>query len=401
MSTDEPIIPPESATGNFRSELRIVAKLATVVILMYAGVILPVICFAMGCPEQPDWQSGNLGDFAKLLLSHKPSMPIYPFLLYNMTCMGMLIVRCDRSSEHLAVRFGIYTGVVLALQYWVILSLAIIGRQDVPRGLFITGLGASILAGAAWALVAIVIAVFRKANWKFLCAFIALGVLTELLVIALSGESIALMLAAAPFGWSLMCAPALTLGAYTFMTWSLIRHSPTRRLRFTLAQLMILLTWAAVYMAAWRTAVVLMWQEYAKLPTEPTGDCYIATAAAAGHRRVVGGKMCRTRSGKRFPVNDQMRCFKATELALLALCPTAHRLCRRVYDRLGPRLASRLVHPLLADMAYLTLKPAEWACRGVLGLAFFGQREMIARLYCADHMPSTDGTSGKVRPLNV
>ncbi len=404
MSTDEPIIPPESATGNFRSELRIVAKLATVVILMYAGVILPAICFEMGFPERPHWQSGNLGDFAALLLSHKPSLVIYPFLLYNVTCMGMLIVRRDRSSEFFVVRFGIYTGVVLALQYWVIFSLAFPGDQSVAGCLFITGLGAAIFAVTAWIVLMVVISVIsavRKINSKWLCVFIGLAVFIELFVRVLFDESIFSMLAGVGFFCSLMCSPALTLGAYAFMSWSLIRHSPTWRFRFTLAQLMILLTWAAVYMAAWRTAVVLMWLEYAKLPTEPTGDCYIATAAAAGHRRVVGGKMCSCRSGKRFPVNDQMRCFKATELALLALCPTAHRMCRTFYDRLGPRLASRLVHPLLADMAYVTLKPAEWVCRGVLSLAFFGQREMIARLYCADHMPSTDGTSGKVRPLNV
>lgn len=33
---------------------------------------------------------------------------------------------------------------------------------------------------------------------------------------------------------------------------------------------------------------------------------------------------------------------------------------RRVYDYIGPRLARRLVHPLLADAAYLLLKPFEW-----------------------------------------
>ncbi len=399
MSTDEPIIPPESTPGDSKSELRIIAKLATGVLLMYAGVILPAICFAMGFSEQPDWQSENLGAFARLLLSHKPSLPIYPFLLYNMTCMGMLIVRRDRSSEHLAVRFGIYTGVVLALQYWVIFSFALSDGQNALGGLFVTGLGAAILAVTAWIVLMVVISVIsavRKINPKWLCVFIGLAVFIELFVRVLFDESIFLALAAGPLVWSVMCSPALTLGAYTFMAWSLIRHSPTRRFRFTLAQLMSLLTWAALYMAAWRTAVVLMWQEYAKLPTEPpSGDCYIATAAAAGHRRVVGGKTCRTRSGKSFPVNNQMRCFKATELALLALCPTVHRTCRTFYDRIGPRLASSLVHPLLADMAYVTLKPAEWVCRGVLNLAFFGQRELIARLYRADHFPPTDGTSGK------
>ncbi len=398
MLTDKPIIPPGYTLGNSKSELQIIAKRSTGAILMYAGVILPVICFAMGFPEWPEplWQSGNFGDFAALLLSHKPSLPIYPFLLYNITCMGMLIVRRGRSSEYFAVRFGIYTGVVLALQYWVIVSIAFTLGNNALGGLFATGLGAAIFAVTFWALVAGVIVAVRRANLKWLCVFLGSVAFLEMLAMVLFHSSISLMLGTACIGWSLMCSPALALGAYTFMAWSLIRNNPTRRFRFSLAQLMGLLTWAAVYMAAWRTAVVLMWQEYAKLPSEsPQSGCYIATAAAAGHRWVVGGKMCWTSDGKRFLANDQMRCFKATELALLALCPTVHRMCRRFYDRIGPSLASSLVHPLLADMAYVTLKPAEWLCRIVLNLAFFGQRELIARLYRADHLPPTDGTSGK------
>jgi hypothetical protein len=33
---------------------------------------------------------------------------------------------------------------------------------------------------------------------------------------------------------------------------------------------------------------------------------------------------------------------------------------RAIYDRIGPTMAAALVHPLLADLAYVLLKPAEW-----------------------------------------
>ena len=35
-------------------------------------------------------------------------------------------------------------------------------------------------------------------------------------------------------------------------------------------------------------------------------------------------------------------------------------MLRRIYDRVGPVLARGLVHAVLADVAYLLLKPAEW-----------------------------------------
>lgn len=40
--------------------------------------------------------------------------------------------------------------------------------------------------------------------------------------------------------------------------------------------------------------------------------------------------------------------------------PGAHRRVRRFYDRVGPLLARGLKHPVLADVAYWILKPAEW-----------------------------------------
>ena len=76
-----------------------------------------------------------------------------------------------------------------------------------------------------------------------------------------------------------------------------------------------------------------------------------------------------------------MRYLKAAELLLAGISPTAHRVCRRIYDLIGPKLAATLIHPLLADAAYLTLKPAEWLSRVALALLLPGRREAIRRIY--------------------
>jgi hypothetical protein len=57
-------------------------------LFLFTGVILPVLCFFIRCPCQPNWQSGCPQGYAQLFLSHAGSLPFYPLLLYNMTSMA-------------------------------------------------------------------------------------------------------------------------------------------------------------------------------------------------------------------------------------------------------------------------------------------------------------------------
>jgi len=113
---------------------------------------------------------------------------------------------------------------------------------------------------------------------------------------------------------------------------------------------------------------------YKSLPLEhPGGQCYVVTAAARGHGSVVGSRGVILLDGGRMPVNDQMRFLKAGELLLQAASPVCHRLVRVVYDRIGPVLARMLFCAVLADVAYLVLKPVEWMSRAALS-AVLGRR---------------------------
>ena len=42
---------------------------------------------------------------------------------------------------------------------------------------------------------------------------------------------------------------------------------------------------------------------------------------------------------------------------------------RCVYNRIGPAVARRIRHPLLADVAFVALKPFEWIARFILWIS--------------------------------
>jgi hypothetical protein len=137
----------------------------------------------------------------------------------------------------------------------------------------------------------------------------------------------------------------------------------------------------AAFMSACRWSIVKSLEAYAELPVNPTGDCYVASAAAYGHPRLVSSETCVTSSGGIVPVNNQLRTLKAAELTLRALTPSGHRIARCVYDRLGPLAARRLANPYLADLVYLALKPAEWLSFLILACVLGEQRKAVSRLY--------------------
>ena len=128
-------------------------------------------------------------------------------------------------------------------------------------------------------------------------------------------------------------------------------------------------------------SVNLMLIEYAKLPTTPPDDCYVCTAAARGHSWFVGSRVICEDANDVLRINNQTRYLKAAEIVLAATCPRLHRLARTVYNCVGPEAAKLLAHPLAADAAYLTLKPAEWAARAFLAVVLPQASRLAQQLY--------------------
>jgi hypothetical protein len=384
---------PEPPEPEGEAARRVPAGVA--VLMVYGGVLVPVLCFMIGFPLGPDYQSGTVQDYAKLLGSHSPSMPWYPFLGYAITSLILLVRNAPRYSRHFLVRLGIYVGVVMAGQFWVLFGLAVHGdgAESFVTWPVVSVVGTAISVGACLLLFALLRRVGRRLVWPGMVIWLPLlGADFALAAVADVGPFSMVPVVLVIVG-SLYLSTAFALAAYGAMAVYLLTWRRAAPLRFSLRQLLGVMALVAAWLGAWRISVRIMLDEYAKLPVEPPPDCYVATAAGRGHPRLVGVEARRPADGRAWPVNDQMRYLKAAELALLAASPRMHRLLRRIYDRVGPRLAGAVVHPLLADAAYLSLKPAEWLARAGLAILAPDAGESVRSLYWSGALSSTRRSS--------
>ena len=136
---------------------------------------------------------------------------------------------------------------------------------------------------------------------------------------------------------------------------------------------------AGAYLAAWSAAIFRAVSIYASLPKSPP-SCFIATAAARGHRRFVGSRLVAIAGGYGLPVNDQLRRLKCAELALMVSLPRVHRRLRAIYDKIGPIAAALISSPFRADITYLCLKPAEWVSWMLLRTVISDADSLIRRV---------------------
>ncbi len=303
-------------------------------------IVLPVVCFSLSDELKPDWQSGQLSDYAALLLIPQVAWFFFPFLVYSVVCLLLLLVAPQRFVAHFVVRFGIYTGAVLALQYVILVA----------------GTDFALMSAISASILILCKLVFGKTKSKKLAIGVLLFLVSAGLIVAMGTNSIVQL----PFLLSvavLIAAPYLCLTVAGVTAFKLIRHYETK-ISLSLWPGAGVLAWLAAYGLAWRFSILRAIEVYHSLPTAPP-DCYIATASARGHGSIVRSWPVATSNGGMW-ATQQLQVLKCAELALIALAPHLHNLLRFVYDTLGPPLARRLANPFLADLAYLTLKPFEW-----------------------------------------
>jgi hypothetical protein len=350
-------------------------------------VLLPVFCFliaAGGSPDAPDWQSGQYDDYVSLLLAGNTTWVFYPFLAYSMVCLLIVMFRPETGNRYFLVRFGVYSGVILALHYVFVLGVVLLDVHDLTSwrsiakivlGIPMLSLVAVAVPTVGWLLVWVVVRLWQRYPRVVLQLLLASVLFGMVMIVAVcifdaTGRTLGdVPVSAVVFGpvflliiGSLASAPTWAAAVYAYQSVRLLKLRASQ-LQVKLWQFLAIFTWIAAYLAAWRAAIMLMLEAYAQLPVEPPDDCYIATAAARGHRRVVGSREIVRRDGSIRRVNLQLAYFKCGELALQATVPQLHWTVRRVYDTLGPHLGRLIVHPAVADLAYLALKPLEWLTR--------------------------------------
>ena len=312
--------------------------------------LLPGFSFAATYLIMPEWQNGQLGSYIILLLLPKASWWFFPFLAYSIVCYLLLLLAPTRYAQSFVVRAGIYTGVLLALHYSI---LALIYALDSDAYVIILVWVFPSLFSLAyrWASSKWAVAKVNQVLFLFLAGVLLIGALISkgsIFVLILIG-----LMMAAPF-WSFLMAVRVAVWLYK-----------TQETRLSLQRGLGFASWLAVYVAAWRYDILKMYELYAQLPPQPP-ECYVATAAARGHPQFVRARTVQLADGKLMQVNRQLQLLKCAELAVLAIHPSLHRSLRKMYDIAGKWLARRIQNPLLADVAYLLLKPCEWSVKSIL-----------------------------------
>jgi hypothetical protein len=327
--------------------------------------ILPVFSFWMVHVVKPDWQSGNLSDYAILFLFPQASLLVLPLLTYSIICYLLLLINASRFAPLFLIRLGVYTGVLLALHY----SVAILLALEPSPWLFvliIVWISPLILSHVyPWAL--------KKWNLKLLGRFFVglVGILALINMIVSRNifspffTILVLLVLVAPF-WSFLLAVRTAV-------WLLKNHES----KLTTLSGLGVGVWVIAYLGALRFNILKMYELYAALPPTPP-DCYIATAAAQGHPQIVRSWPVRLKSGGLLQVNSQLQHFKFFEIAMMAVSPKLHSRVRKIYDVLGKKLAVHIRNPLLADVAFLVLLPVEWISFRMLKL-FVPEIEVISK----------------------
>jgi hypothetical protein len=324
-------------------------------VLFFYGVYVPLGTLWLTMefrPFDPQWQSGTLAAHAALYLWPEAIWPFYPLIAAAIVGFTLLLYFPKRFIGVWYVRMALYSGVPIAMFLAVIAAINVVpdpGSLESLIGTFI----AIVMALGLFAVIRM--GFFRtKSGSRYFS--------TRYRVLVTIGTSFSLTIVYPFFFMSMVASPLTTLTAYGLLTSHIIRCRG-EPWRFSLARFFAAMTWGIAILAAWRETARRAAELYSKLPTHPPQDCYVCTAAANGHARFVGSWQVPTDDGRSRCVNRQLQRIKLAELATARRLPRVHRYCRAVYDRLGPGLARSIRNPYLADLAYVALKPCEWAAR--------------------------------------
>lgn len=331
--------------------------------------VLPAFSFWATDLLKPEWQNGQLSSYIILLLFPQASIFFFPLLAYSIICYLLLLYMPARFSQSFIVRAGIYTGALLALQYSIVVLLYALYEPD----------------SFIYALIPVWILPFvysRLHRWA-VSKWTAVKVNKALFILVLGGSLISALITTGGILFLIMVGLTMAAPFWSFLLalrtgiWLCKNHET----KLIPSHGIGLAAWITTYVAAWRYDILRMYELYAALPPQPPPDCYIATAAAHGHTKLVRSWTVQLADGKFMRVNEQLQTLKCAELALKAVAPRVHKFARKIYDVGGKRLAREIRNPLMADFAYLLLKPFEWMAKFCLRFIIGNVRSRSIGMY--------------------
>jgi hypothetical protein len=359
--------------------------------ILFAGVLFPPFVFCYGDIFKPDWQGSIFECYACLSLTPPATQPFWPLILYSMLCMVSVLWN-SKASKFVVIRTGLYMGVLWSLHFIILMAFALGGTQDYFLGYETSTVVDWVLVLIFGLLVSLstyyILNFFRNEKLKtpwyrnllvyvaalFLCVFV-ICVLCMIFIGPVMGEMPPMTIIMAP----LVSAPFWCFTAYLFMSGHAFRSHQNDKPNI-LPKLAVALGNLSYYTMACFVSYSTIQKIYATLPKEKP-DCYIATAAARGHRGFVGSEDVLFAGGEVMRVNSQLRRLKCGEHMLKTALPWVHWFFRLVYNAVGPWLARCLVWAVLADVTYILLKPVEWVVCGVLFVLYGKKCDAASKFY--------------------
>lgn len=338
----------------------------------FVTVVLPIVSFGMAMTKLglAEWQSPGLGVWLKLLADRPGAVAFAPLAAVVVLTCAAIAVRPGPWAGAFFCRAILMLGVVLGAHYALLLPASLLLREGQPA-----------IIGWAWVLL------FVVANEAALIGIPALlrwlgrrfgwwgppAGLASIWLLASTWSFLAYLAGGGGGSLSLRFSQSLQVPLWYLLVLSLVAGPiwTTDALCRLLARLERPWRWPlaglaaglVAYAVSWRIALLNAAEAYSALPIERP-DCFVATAAARAPLWLTGG----VEAGLGFRVTPQLQRLKLFEIALRELCPLAHRVLRRLYDLVGPRLAARIDSPARAAVAWLALRPCELAAAGILGL---------------------------------
>jgi len=249
-------LPEVAAVGDLTASIPTFADEWTRVAFVSAGVVLPAFCCLVTYPDNwygiravpalTSWQAMPV--LASALLSHKGMLPLYPFLACSMIALWATVLGAERHGHRWYLRAGVYCGVVVAAEYW-LLFITALAAEPGPLNSFLvkvlivccgTSITTVLVAG-----VGVLIRIGSK-RLPFLTAivtFLLIPLLPPLVMFVL------------PFCATTLCLAAYSIVAVRLWRW---RRECADGGHFSLAQLLAVVGWFAAHCAAWRLAVQIV-----------------------------------------------------------------------------------------------------------------------------------------------
>lgn len=359
------------------------------------GVILPATnvvgaISGMEIGVHTPWQSGRFADYHAVFMSGFPLAFFLPVFLFSMAGLIVVVLRPNLRKDSW-VRVSLVGGAIASTVH----MICLLPLAGLIFPLVAAVIAAPCLAFLIWVLLQIPWSNIRRFGIRHIivltsvvACMVGLFRFTELL-------SAISPIVYGSFLWCFVGASALNAMTYVRLAaaveidnlFEVYNHSKVDNQslsredspRWPRAMVSMAGAWLVVYVGTWVLAVRQTLVDYEKLPTSDP-NCYVSSAAAHGHAALVGS-FEDVHDGSSIVINRQMQEMKCLELAFAVTSPKAHRLVRRVYNFVGPKLAWVCRrNTWFADVSFLMLKPVEWMAVCVRRIARIDE-ELVGKIY--------------------